>query len=148
MLPLAKQQPNEWSKWTSKFRNGIRQYQYTPPINDVELFGITCMKWWHRIQPHFWQNGGELLPLPNLVQTKTGNLDGDPWANLRKGGPNGLGAMILLLSWWGQHAVPGTDTAKQWHDTTSDVQHVLQTMTRASPKRAAPDDILVPSKKR
>ena len=104
------------------------------------------MKWWHKIQPHFRQNGGELLPLPNLVQTEVG--EADPWANLRKGGPNGLISVILLLSWWGQRAIPNTDTEKQWHDTTSNVQRVLQTMTRVSSKRTAPDDILVPSKKR
>lgn len=104
------------------------------------------MKWWHRIQPYFRQNGSELLPLANLVQTEAG--DRDPWANLRKGGPNGLVVVILLLSWWGQHVIPGTDTAKQWYDTTSDVQRVLQTMMRVSSKGAAPDDILVPSKKR
>ena len=91
-----------------------------PVIKDVELFGIVCMKWWHKIQPHFRQNGSELLPLPNLVQIEA---DGDPWANLRKGGPNGLIVVILLLSWWGQHAVPSADAAKlkQWHDTLADV---------------------------
>ncbi|KAM6491380.1 hypothetical protein JOM56_013154, partial [Amanita muscaria] len=96
-LPLTKQRPEEWTKWVSKARHGVRQYQLIPPIKDVELFGITCMKWWHKIQPHFRQNGGELLPLSNVTQTEA---DDDPWATLRKGGPNGLIVVILLLSWW------------------------------------------------
>ena len=76
--------------------------------------------------------------------------DEDPWANLRKGGPNGFIVVILLLSWWGQHAVPSSDTAtlKLWHDTLADVQRVIETMAVTSLKRATPDDILNPRKKR
>ena len=103
------------------------------------------MKWWHKLQPHFRQNGGELLPLPNLAQTEA---DGDPWANIRKGGPNGLVVVILLLSWWGQRAISGTETEKQWRDTTADVQRVLQAMVVVSSKRPAPHEVLAPSKKR
>ena len=115
-----------------------------PQIRDIELFGITCMKWWHKIQPHFRQNGAELLPLPNLTQTE----DGNPWANIRKGGPNGLVIIMLLLFWWGQFAVSGTETEKQWRDTAADVWRVIQLMIKVSSKRAAPDEVSVLSKKR
>lgn len=145
-MPLSKNRPEEWSKWTSKARHGIRQYHITPPIKDVELFGITFMKWWHQIQPHFRQNGAELLPLPNLTPTSDG--DGSSWVNIRKGGPNGFVVIILLLSWWGQCAVSGTETETQWRDTTADVRRVIQTMMNVSSKRPAPDEASVSNKRR
>lgn len=130
----------------SKAQRGVRQYQLIPPIKDVELFGLTCMKWWHKIQPHFRQNGGELLPLPNVTQSES---DGDPWVTLRKSGPNGLVIIILLLSWWGNHAISGTETEQQWRDTITDVQRVLQKITiLPSNKRLAPDPVFTQNKKR
>ena len=51
-------------------------------------------------------------------------------------------------TWWGQHAISGTDTEKQWRNTTADVQRVLQAMAVVSSKRPAPHEVLAPSKKR
>ena len=139
--------PHEWKDWTAKGRKGARPYHLTPTIRDTEEFGLTWINWWHKLQPSFRHNETHCMPLPLFAHPHSELMD--VWESLRKGGPNGLVAVLLLLSWWGQKASAGTETAKQWHDACIDLRRTLEVMQTTAQKRAScSSDTLQSSNKR
>ncbi|KAF8871976.1 hypothetical protein BD779DRAFT_1453349 [Infundibulicybe gibba] len=131
VLSEAKTRPEEWSRWTSKGRGGVRLYNLSPELVrplDVDDFGAAFVKWWHRMQPPFRQGDG-LLPVATYLPTE--NSAGDVWERLRKGGPNGLVAVVTMLGWWGRKGSldPG------WIAATTDIRRTLEEMMPVGAKR-------------
>ncbi|KAG6824930.1 hypothetical protein H0H92_005375 [Tricholoma furcatifolium] len=93
----AKLRPEEWQKWTTKAN---RAYDATPVISDPLEFGYAVMAWWKHLQPEFraavMSSPPSVLPPPIYVPTTSPGAR-DPWAPLRKPGPNGFVALMLLL---------------------------------------------------
>jgi hypothetical protein len=63
---------------------------------------MAVTSWWNDIQPGFRKTEG---PLPaDTVIPPEGESRDDVWSGLRKGGPNGMVAVLTLLVWWGRIA--------------------------------------------
>ncbi|KAG6807013.1 hypothetical protein H0H92_009159 [Tricholoma furcatifolium] len=142
----AKLRPEEWQKWTTK---GNRAYDATPVISDPLEFGYAVMAWWKHLQPEFrapvMSSSPSVLPPPVYAPTSPGAKD--PWAPLRKPGPNGFVALMLLLVWWGQALTRRTpfqeDSRPFWDQMVNDVARCLQQMIASPPvkrKRVAGAD--------
>lgn len=92
-----------------------RQYDKPPVINDPEEFGMAVSAWWAAMKP------GE----DSEIQ--------DAWAKTRKGGPNGLVSLLMLLLWWGRSAKNGPrafegDSMPLWNTTVADVLRGMESM--------------------
>lgn len=82
------------------------------------------------MQPSF-RASEESVPLPVYSSL---DVDGDPWVALRKSGPNGFVAVVMLLAWWGHAATTGRsewqeDSLPLWATLVRDVRSVLVEMT-------------------
>ncbi|KAF8630175.1 hypothetical protein AX14_011034, partial [Amanita brunnescens Koide BX004] len=119
---------HEWKDWTAKGRKGEQPYHLTPTKNDTKEFGLAWINWWHKLQPSFQHNETDHMPLPLFTHPHPEPEVMDIWEPLRKGGPNGLVVVLILLSWWGQKASAGMETAKQWHDACIDLRRTLEVM--------------------
>lgn len=98
-----KDQPEEWAKWLTKGKRGSRAYDSTPIILQADKFGNTLQKWWYEMQPKFCQ-GPNSAVLPTYSP-----LTINGWGNVRRGGPNGLLAIVTMVGWWGA-ALDKTDS--------------------------------------
>lgn len=113
---------------------GLRAYEATPVIQNIDDFGIAVAKWWYNLQPKFRQGEGYNILQSYVSPTPTP----DPWSSLRRGGPNGMLSLLTMLAWWGR-AVDGTtqwqeDTRALWAKTVGDVTEVLKhAMANAPP---------------
>ncbi|KAG6862709.1 hypothetical protein C0991_010685 [Blastosporella zonata] len=125
----AKDRPEEWSKWTGKFR---RAYANTPQISDPMEFGLAVTKYWKGIQPEVRQSSTNDLPLA-IAQCPAGPIGKDIWASVRKGGANGILVVMTLLVWWGQCARLCNpwqeDSLPLWQACVADVQSCIALMT-------------------
>lgn len=109
--------------WTSKSRGGVRNYQCTPSIVDAAEFGTALQGWWNCIQPSFRKSDSGI---PTAVYSCPMG-DQHAWDSLRKGGPNGLISLLMLLLWWGQALAKQS----QWQiDSTSDWNHMVLDVTK------------------
>ncbi|KAF8879746.1 hypothetical protein BD779DRAFT_1676284 [Infundibulicybe gibba] len=130
-LPEVKMRPAEWSKWTSKGRNGVRAYNLSPELVqqlDVDDFGVAFTKWWHRMQPPF-RHGNDFLPVAAYIPVE--DVGRDVWEGLRKGGPNGLVTVITMLGWWGRKG----STDPNWQAAVIDIRRTLERMMPVGTKR-------------
>lgn len=131
-LPLSGR-PEEWTKWTTKSRGGVRAYDKIPAIDDPADIGIAIVNWWASMQPPF-RASDQHLPLPIYSD---GDADGDPWAALRKSGPNGLISLIMLMAWWGnaasvQQSEWQENSLPLWESLLADIDRVLGEMIKTS----------------
>jgi hypothetical protein len=123
--------PAEWKTWTSKRCLGRRDYHQSPWIApaDAAEFGLTVLRWWNAIQPQFCQSSEGEMPRPTYVSD---TALGDVWSSLRKGGPNGLVTVVILLAWWGTavQTVPAftKDSCPEWGAMVQDVNRVFGEM--------------------
>ncbi|KAG6822966.1 hypothetical protein H0H92_011869 [Tricholoma furcatifolium] len=86
--------------------------------------------------------------LPPPIYAPTTSPAKDPWAPLRKPGPNGFVALMLLLVWWGQALTRRTpfqeDSRPFWDQMVDDVARCLEQMIASPPvlkrKRVAAAD--------
>ncbi|KAG6807632.1 hypothetical protein H0H92_006876 [Tricholoma furcatifolium] len=137
----VKSRPEEWQKWASKTSNGSRIYASTPAINDPLEFGYAVMAWWKSLQPEF-RSTSDVLPAPSYDPPAAAS-PADPWLSLRKGGPNGLVAILILLNWWGLalHDENPPDARSFWERTVADVtrciEKIVATPTGTKRKRGA-----------
>ncbi|KAG6810165.1 hypothetical protein H0H92_013029 [Tricholoma furcatifolium] len=146
----VKSRPDEWQKWASKSINGSRVYTMTPAISDALEFGYAVMNWWKSLQPEF-RSTSDVLPAPGYDPPAAGDGASDPWALLRKGGPNGLVAVLMLLNWWGLALGIDThaDARSFWERTVGDVTMCLEKIasTPAAGKRKRGSAASHPSKR-
>lgn len=125
--------PEEWAKWTAKSWRGMRAYDKIPAIDDANDIGLAVTQWWSSIQPHF-RASNETLPL-EVYSDPNPDADEDSWVSLRKSGPNGFVAVIMLLVWWGHAASTDSsewqeDSLPLWKRVVRDVSLVVDEMTR------------------
>ncbi|KAG6828013.1 hypothetical protein H0H92_009673 [Tricholoma furcatifolium] len=145
----AKSRPDEWQKWIARSTQGTRSYASCLVIDDPLEFGYAVMAWWKHLQPEF-RSSSDVLPLPVYDPPVEGT---DPWATLRKGGPNGLVAIMTLLLWWRQAFGRRThwqdDSEPFWTRLVQDVQACLNKIvsTPAAQKRKRGADIATSSKR-
>ncbi|KAG6824395.1 hypothetical protein H0H92_007022 [Tricholoma furcatifolium] len=146
----AKLRPDEWQKWIARSSQGSRSYEACPVIDDPLEFGYAMMAWWKQLQPEFRASLDNVLPHPIYELPVEGT---DPWATLRKGGPNGLVAVMTLLLWWRQAFRRCThwqdDSQPFWTCLVQDVQLCLNKIvsTPAAQKRKRGADATTSSKR-
>ncbi|KAJ3511921.1 hypothetical protein NMY22_g15494 [Coprinellus aureogranulatus] len=130
--------PEEWKDWTAKKVRGVRPYDKPPFMLEPAEFGKTFTKWWSSIQPPFRLSEGAF---PKQVYSDA-TVAGDPWAPVRKSGPNGFISVVTMMRWWGIEALfPSnifkTDSRQEWHYLVYDVRMCLEEMLKAVPKIGA-----------
>ncbi|KAG6807484.1 hypothetical protein H0H92_007312 [Tricholoma furcatifolium] len=146
----AKLQPDEWQKWIARSSQGSSSYEACPVIDDPLEFGYAVMAWWKQLQPDFRASPDDVLPRPIYELPVEGT---DPWVTLRKGGPNGLVAMMTLLLWWRQALGRRThwqdDSEPFWTRLVQDVQLCLNKIVSmpAAQKRKRGADATTSSKR-
>ncbi|KAJ3531020.1 hypothetical protein NMY22_g8325 [Coprinellus aureogranulatus] len=126
-----KLRPTEWTQWTSKAWQGNRRYDIVPTIQDPADLGIATMRWWSSLQPAFRASDNDF---PLEVYTSKDAGTSDIWSTLRKTGPNGFVAVLLLAAWWGKSAMTettrwGEDSRPAWHKFIIDVKNVVIAMS-------------------
>ncbi|KAG6871762.1 hypothetical protein C0995_000362, partial [Termitomyces sp. Mi166 len=98
-----------------------------PAISNGVEFGYAVMSWWKQLQPKFQKTLDVLL-----VPIYEGPENINHWAQLCKGGPNGLVSVLTLLLWWGQALAQCSqwqeDSQPLWDGTVEDVQLCLAKM--------------------
>ncbi|KAG6809670.1 hypothetical protein H0H92_015235 [Tricholoma furcatifolium] len=145
----AKSRPDEWQKWIARSTQGTRSYASCPVIDDPLEFGYAVMAWWKQLQPDF-RSSSDVLPLPVYDPPVEGT---DPWATLRKGGPNGLVAIMTLLLWWRQAFARRShwqdDSEPFWTRLVQDVLSCLNKIVSTPPaqKRKRGGDAATSSKR-
>lgn len=120
-------------KWTTKSRGGTRAYDKIPTIEDPADIGIAIVNWWAKMQPPF-RASDQYLPLPVYSDPEA---DGDPWATLKKSGPNGFVSLVMLMAWWGhaasvQRSEWQEDSFPLWESLLFDIDRVLGEMIKTS----------------
>ncbi|KAF6742849.1 hypothetical protein DFP72DRAFT_783711, partial [Ephemerocybe angulata] len=105
----VKGRPEEWTRWTNKSAHGARNHSRPPFIDDPAEIGISITKWWSSIQPAFRASNGT-MPAPVYLDP---NSTADVWGPLRKSGPNGTLALMMLMLWWGRAAAPGPENFRE-----------------------------------
>ncbi|EIM90690.1 uncharacterized protein STEHIDRAFT_38735, partial [Stereum hirsutum FP-91666 SS1] len=82
--------PSQISVWFGR----RRAWGTIPPIKDVDAFEQSFKEWWSGMQPMWRIPRGKFWPL------KRRNEEGERWASLMKGGPNGFVLVLISLVWW------------------------------------------------
>ncbi|KAF6742201.1 hypothetical protein DFP72DRAFT_1082426 [Ephemerocybe angulata] len=140
----VKGRPEEWTRWTNKSAHGARNHSRPPFIDDPAEIGISITKWWSSIQPAFRASNGT-MPAPVYLDP---NSTADVWGPLRKSGPNGTLALMMLMLWWGRAAAPGPENFREdsrgsWKaliaDITSSFNALLATYPSQRFKRGLED---------
>jgi hypothetical protein len=114
----AKGQPEEWSRFLSKARLGVRNHQSIPNVKDATEFGIAIVNWVKAFTP------------PDFGRT----------------GPHGFVSLLTLLAWWGTAALTppswNDDSCPQWQEAVWNLLSKLdQHLNSPVPsKRASNDD--------
>ncbi|KAG6807322.1 hypothetical protein H0H92_008002 [Tricholoma furcatifolium] len=90
------------------------------------------MAWWKSLQPDF-RSSSDVLPAPSYDPPAAGEVDA--WVSLRKGGPNGLVAILILLNWWGLALCDDkpAEARSFWERSVADVTHCIEKMV-ATPR--------------
>ncbi|PPQ87543.1 hypothetical protein CVT24_011200 [Panaeolus cyanescens] len=124
-LPAAFR-PSEYSKWSSKAKNGLRPYTEVPFIADPMEFGLSVVKWYNNLMPTFRRS---VDGMPSSIIAAPAEIK-DPWGSLRRAGPNGVQTLLILLMWWGA-SIPSTtrfqeDSTLLWKSVLSDAVNVFE----------------------
>jgi hypothetical protein len=93
----AKGRPEEWQKWVSKARHGIRNYNNIPNVEDAADLGIAVQTWVRS------------FATPDFCRT----------------GPHGMVVLLTLMAWWGTAALRpsswNSDSRPQWLALLQDI---------------------------
>ncbi|TFK58143.1 hypothetical protein BDN72DRAFT_739947, partial [Pluteus cervinus] len=92
----CKLRPAEWGAWILKTKLGLRPYESKPVIRASDEFGMAVSTWWFDLQPAVRRGEGNIL-LPIYTSDPPAP---DMWAELRRGGPNGIVTFLTILAWW------------------------------------------------
>lgn len=118
----------------------MRAYDKIPFILEPAEFGIALAKWWLSFQPSFRASDGLF---PKQVYSDASYI-GDPWALLRKSGPNGFVSVVTMMRWWGDGALKPSnefkvDSTVEWkymvYDITMCLGEILKSVPVAGAKR-------------
>jgi hypothetical protein len=113
----TKYRPAQVTKWI----NNGRKYDSQPNISrELKSFMISWWKWWTVLQPPSRRNGAEL---------SREVVNGELWAEIRKGSQNGLFTVILCLAWW-QRAASTSAQIKEFKVAVEDVIWVMDQILR------------------
>ncbi|KAJ3537002.1 hypothetical protein NMY22_g5784 [Coprinellus aureogranulatus] len=133
-LPVQNR-PEEWSKWASKTKNRVQPYDNLPKIEDPAEFGVTILRWWNTMQPSFRASDNNF---PRSVYSDPA-FEGDPWAPIRKSGPNGFVVLMTLICWWGRGLSKRNafmeDSRPAWTLLVQDVRLCLEEMVKPIPEK-------------
>jgi hypothetical protein len=93
----AKGRPEEWQKWTSKARWGVRDYSRIPDVEDAADLGLAVMNWVSSFNS----------------------------ADFGKAGFHGMVTLLTLMAWWGTAALTpsswNSDSRPQWQTLVQDL---------------------------
>ncbi|KAH6887832.1 hypothetical protein BKA70DRAFT_1443491 [Coprinopsis sp. MPI-PUGE-AT-0042] len=82
--------PTEVGSWMKRHRKAG-----TPKEIDATEFGPCLVAWWRSLQPD-----KHIQSSASPASYKRDGLEDGIWEKLRKGGPNGLGLVVVALGWW------------------------------------------------
>ncbi|KAH6890252.1 hypothetical protein BKA70DRAFT_1234735 [Coprinopsis sp. MPI-PUGE-AT-0042] len=82
--------PTEVDFWMKRHRKAG-----TPKEIDAAEFGPHLVAWWHSLQ-----RDERIQSSASPASYKHNGLEDGIWEKLRKGGPNGLGLVVVALGWW------------------------------------------------
>lgn len=91
----------------------------------VEKYGQSWWEWYIHLQPEWRiQKEGDSI---QLVGEPPEDYDSSDWADIKKGGPNGIFSLILSLGWWGSGASDQSAAQIQdWNTAFNDLAWVLE----------------------
>ena len=109
-----------------------RDYNKTPPIDDVDAYATQWWMWWQSVQPRWRtvQHDGSLL--------RAGTKTTEDWEDLHVAGPRGFMLVLLSLFWWKKSV---NVTGKEWADSVSDVLWVLTSLIAAGVQNGSDTDM-------
>ncbi|KAH6905401.1 hypothetical protein BKA70DRAFT_1431013 [Coprinopsis sp. MPI-PUGE-AT-0042] len=82
--------PTEVGSWMKRHHKAG-----TPKEIDATEFGPRLVAWWRSLQPD-----ERIQSSASPASYKRDGLEDGIWEKLRKGGPNGLGLVVVALGWW------------------------------------------------
>ncbi|OJT07893.1 hypothetical protein TRAPUB_1212 [Trametes pubescens] len=87
----SKGRPEEVKHWIGRGR----QYAKPPPVKSLPTFISSWRQWWTRLQPAVRRGDDATWPLPRAAPEHS-----SAWADIKRGGCNGLFMVLMCLSWW------------------------------------------------